>query len=251
MLCVLRGNVLQSLGLNGVSDKCSSPRLGLREGSSPRKETLHLYDARGQTESLVLLFHLLLYDHPLFPCWGPTCHVKNCLCGKSGSTVARGVGPVYVLLDTGQTLLLPQDCTETRFPCFLSEDSPQSYRVKGVESQLACGRRSLPTSAGGGGPSLRQRWFPGRALRDGRRVPTTSLTVLTVAHWLDVASSLKHDTLSAVQAGPEELGSVCARHEDKETCEEEEEEAHISNTLNPTKPQIYLLRSHPPCCRHN
>lgn len=56
-------------------------------------------------------------------------------------------------------------------------------------------------TAGGWGPSLRQRWFPGRALRDGRRVPTTSLTVLTVAHWLDVASSLKQDTLSAVQAG--------------------------------------------------
>lgn len=40
---------------------------------------------------LLLLFHLLLYDHPLFPCCGPTCHVKKHLCGKSCSTGKRGL----------------------------------------------------------------------------------------------------------------------------------------------------------------
>ncbi len=35
-----------------VPDKCSSARLSLGECSSPTNETLHLYDARGQMESL-------------------------------------------------------------------------------------------------------------------------------------------------------------------------------------------------------
>lgn len=59
---------------------------------------------------LVLLFHLLLYDHPMFPCCGPTCHVKNCLCGKSGSTgesslrTSSPAGPRHMLTHSALSL---------------------------------------------------------------------------------------------------------------------------------------------------
>lgn len=53
---------------------------------------------------LLLLFHLLSYDHPLFPCCGPTCHVKKpSLWGKTGSAGKNGLrtsspaGPRHML----------------------------------------------------------------------------------------------------------------------------------------------------------
>lgn len=52
---------------------------------------LLLISPQARISLLLLLFHLLIYDRPLFPCCGPTCHVKNSLHRKKVSTGNSGL----------------------------------------------------------------------------------------------------------------------------------------------------------------
>lgn len=50
-----------------------------------------LISPQARISLLLLLFHLLIYDHPLLSCCGPTCHVKHLLHEKKVSAGKRGL----------------------------------------------------------------------------------------------------------------------------------------------------------------
>lgn len=62
-----------------------------------------LISPQARISLLLLLFHLLIHDRPLYPCCGPTCHVKNLLhrkkisTGNSGLRTSYPAGPQHML----------------------------------------------------------------------------------------------------------------------------------------------------------